>query len=107
MNVENIQRAITRSGKPRFVLAEECGTTRQTLNSILHGADTLVSRIEKLAHALDVPVGYFFDETSADGAKRAVPSELEVEIKHLKDLLEQKDKLLEEKERLIQILMQK
>jgi transcriptional regulator with XRE-family HTH domain len=105
MNFGNIQKAITRYGKPKHEVAVECGMTRQTLSAILRGTDTLVSRIEKLAKVLDVPVGYFFDETSADGAKRAVPSELEVEVEHLKDLIEQKDKLLEEKERLIQILM--
>lgn len=107
MNISNIEKAITRCGKPKFEVAEECGMTRQTLSAILRGSDAAVSRIEKLAQVLDVPVGYFFDETSADGTKRVAQSELEIEVEHLKYIIEQKDKQLEEKERLIQVLMQK
>ena len=63
-------------------------------SSILRGS-TKVTTLESIARALGVPVGYFFEGHASD-------NELEKYIKENKHLKE----LLEEKERTIQILME-
>jgi transcriptional regulator with XRE-family HTH domain len=120
MNVDKLESAIARSGKSKVEIAKLCGTTRQTINAMLRGADFGVSRLEKFAHTLNIPVGYFFDGVEDNGAKSVEIADLEKEIKHLKDrltdvqkllayqeqLIASKDSQLQDKERLIQLLMQ-
>jgi transcriptional regulator with XRE-family HTH domain len=120
MNINKLESAIAKTGKTKVEIANLCGTTRQTINAILRGADFGVSRLEKFAQALEVPVGYFFDEAEADGGKVAEVTDLEKENQHLKERLADMEKLLsnqelqiaskdsqlQDKERLIQILMQ-
>jgi transcriptional regulator with XRE-family HTH domain len=121
MNINKLESAIARTGKTKVEVAHMCGTTRQTINAILRGADFGVSRLEKFAQALNVPVGYFFDEAEADGGKSVEIADLEKEVQRLKNRLAEvenlvseknsqlasKDSQLQDKERLIQVLMQR
>lgn len=109
-------------------LASMSGVSDVTISKILNGADAKISTIEKIAEALKVPVGYFFDDSTisqvSTGNSNIVvgrdnnghinmaecQDKLEdalLEIKHLKAVIEGKDRLLEEKERLINVLMNK
>ena len=78
--------------------ARKMGTTYQTLLNIISGADVRVSTLEGIAKYFDVPIGYFFDEASADGraAHEVEIANLKGQVKGLKDaikiLKEQKDK---------------
>ena len=63
--------------------ARKMGTTYQTLQNILRGADFKVSTLEGIAKFYGVPVGYFFDEAEADGRQKK-----EREIERLKGQIE-------------------
>lgn len=110
-------------------LAANVGLTSQTIANILNGSDVKVSSIQKIAAYFGVPVGYFLDKeekgnsaivtgngnaiVNGDHNKLEVAKcqdELEdarIELSHAKQLLKEKDKQLEEKERLINILLKK
>ena len=97
-------------------LAENVGITEQGLQKLIRDNSTKVETLEKIAHELEVPIGYFFDDTllgtqiTQTGDKNQVGNgniimehqndTMAKEIEHLK-------KILEEKERTIQILMNK
>ncbi len=59
--------------------ARKMGTTYQTIQNIIDGADPRASTLERIAKFYNVPVGYFFDEAEADGRKTH-----EVEIANLR-----------------------
>jgi len=109
--------------------AEMIGKSKPTVVNYFKGASKIdIYTIEKIAKALDVPVGYFFGETN--GKNQAVTNngivaassvevkqimnhshELEIENEKLKaelegcrKLLEEKDKLLAEKDKQIELL---
>ncbi len=109
-------------------LASMSGVSDVTISKILNGADAKISTIERIAEALKVPVGYFFDDSTISqvntGSSNVVvgrdnnghitmaecQNQLDdalKEVKHLKEVIDAKDKLLQEKERLINVLMNK
>lgn len=128
MNISKLQLLMSQSKVNNSNLASLSGVSDVTISKILNGADAKISTIEKIAEALKVPVGYFFDDSTVSqvstGNSNIVvgrdnnghinmaecQDKLEdalLEIKHLKTVIEGKDKLLEEKERLINVLMNK
>lgn len=111
MNIKKLQKAVEKSEISKAELASITGVTRMTLDNVLAGSDTKVSTIEKLSKALDISIGYLFDEevnsnVSTHGShspasvfgNASVNQANENETKYL-------HKLLDEKERLIQILL--
>lgn len=125
---ENLEELIKNSGITKVNLASNTGLTSQTIANILNGSDVKVSSIQKIANYFKVPVGYFFDETTTsqqttgnsnvtvgrDNNGHISIAECQdklddalLEIKHLQEVIEGKDKLLNEKERLINVLMNK
>lgn len=102
-------------GKTQF--CELVGITDQTLRQIQARNSTRTDILEKIAHVLNVPIGYFFGEHPGiviSGENNQVhnghgnqimmtPEQREIE--HLRELLTEKDKVVEEKERLIQVLL--
>lgn len=128
MNISKLQLLMNQSKINNSNLASISGVSDVTISKILNGADAKISTIEKIAEALKVPVGYFFDDSTInqlstgnsnilvgrDNNGKISVSECQdrledamIEIKHLKAVIEGKDKLLEEKERLINVLMNK
>ncbi|MFV0586886.1 XRE family transcriptional regulator [Bacteroides reticulotermitis] len=126
MDVSKLKILIENSGLSKQSIAEGCSISRPTLDNVLGGSDAKISTIENLSAFFKVPVGHFFDadvvNQSFDGNSNIVVghdnnvnisvSECQnklndalLEIKHLKSLIENKDKLLDEKERLINVLM--
>lgn len=67
----------------------EMGTTYQTVLNVINGADLRVSTLEGIANYFNVPIGYFFDEASADGkaAHEVEIANLKGQIKGLKDAI--------------------
>lgn len=128
MNISKLQLLMSQSKVNNSSLASMSGVSDVTISKILNGADAKISTIEKIAEALKVPVGSFFDDSTInqvstgnsnilvgrDNNGKISVSECQdrledamIEIKHLKAVIEGKDKLLEEKERLINVLMNK
>lgn len=120
--------------KKRF--AEKIDTTEANLYKILHKASIDAALLSKIASALQIPAAYFFDENTVihpteighrvsgnrnkvkgDIHWTACEDELEkanLQIKHLQAeldnknlLIEEKDKMIAEKERLIGVLLKK
>lgn len=120
--------------KKRF--AEEIGTTEANLYKILRKASIDAALLSKIASTLQVPAAYFFDENTVihpteighrvSGNRNEVKGDIHwatcedklekanLQIKHLQAeldnknlLIEEKDKMIAEKERLIGVLLKK
>lgn len=79
MNTDKL-RKLFEASTDKYGDAKKMGTTYQNIQNIISGkSDPKVSTIEGIAKFYGVPVGYFFDESAADGR-----SKQEVEIARLK-----------------------
>lgn len=128
MNINKLKILVDNSGLSKQSIAEKCNISRPTLDNVLGGADAKISTIESLALFFNVPVGEFFDTNNVNQSCNGNPNVMVgrdnngsistaecqnklddalLEIKHLKEVIDGKDKLLEEKERLINVLMKK
>lgn len=125
MNITKLQLLMAQSKVNNSNLASMSGVSDVTISKILNGADAKISTIERIAEALKVSIGYFFDDSTISqvntGSSNVVgrdnnghitmaecQNQLDdalKEIKHLKEVIDAKDKLLQEKERLINVLM--
>lgn len=110
-------------------LAKRLGKTKQAVYDMLDKEDVNTSLLRELAAIFNVPITIFFDNSvnnnqsntgnnsivlgqnnNVDSLNLNCKEKLEsalVEIKHLKEVIDAKDKLLQEKERLINVLMNK
>lgn len=103
-------------------IASMLGTTPQSLNSIFDAADVRSGTIEKIAKVLNVPVAYFYDEEGSNVAMATgngsaasnfgdsivvSRSDDSGEIAILKERISHLEAMLGEKERLIQVLLDK
>lgn len=105
-------------------LAKQAGVTEGAIQKIMATGSTKTSTLEVIARILEVPAGYFFDDyiaptnqSIANGngsaasiygnATTGVIADKDKEIEHLKALLEEKERVINEKERTIQILINK
>ena len=106
-------------------LAKRLGKTKQAVYDMLDKEDVNTSLLRELAAIFNVPITIFFDNSvnnnqsntgnnsivlgqnnNVDSLNLDYKEKLEsalVEIKHLKEVIDAKDKLLQEKERLIVI----
>lgn len=109
-------------------LAKKLGKTKQAVYDMLEKKDVNTSLLRDLSSIFNVPISIFFVEdpitNSTTGNSNIVvgrdnngqisisecQDRLEdalLEIEHLKEIIEAKDKLIDEKERLINVLMNK
>lgn len=110
-------------------LAKRLGKTKQAVYDMLDKEDVNTSLLRELAAIFNVPITIFFDNSvnnnqsntgnnsivlgqnnNVDSLNLDYKEKLEsalVEVKHLKEVIDAKDKLLQEKERLINVLMNK
>lgn len=110
-------------------LAKRLGKTKQAVYDMLDKEDVNTSLLRELAAIFNVPITIFFDNSvnnnqsntgnnsivlgqnnNVDSLNLDYKEKLEsalAEIKHLKEVIDAKDKLLQEKERLINVLMNK
>lgn len=62
MNISKLNSLIDGESIMKAKIIKLTGISRPTLDSILDGNDFKVSNLEKIANALNIKVGYFFDE---------------------------------------------
>lgn len=62
LNTKKIVDTIRIKNLKKVWLCSQAGIARTTLEAILNGGDTQVSTLEAIAKALDVPIGYLFDD---------------------------------------------
>lgn len=65
MNINKLQGLIDGKKMTKAKVIKATGISRPALDAILEGNDFKVSNLEKIANALNVKVGYFFDEEIA------------------------------------------
>ena len=104
--------------KRKEFATDKIGITPTYLSQILKKESIDAKLLEKFSKALNVPISFWFDEKSdvsatQNGNKNQIGNGNIIvesranEIEHLKALLNEKETLLSEKERTIQILMKK
>lgn len=62
MNINKLNNLIDGKKTTKASIIKKTGISRPALDAILEGNDFKVSNLEKIANALCVSVGYFFDE---------------------------------------------
>ncbi|MDR0681617.1 MAG: helix-turn-helix domain-containing protein [Dysgonamonadaceae bacterium] len=117
--MRNLERLVEESKLTKQEISDKCGFSRPTLDSALRGADVKISTILSLAKFFKVPISYFFEDTpngniTQKGNGNFVANSHNVQISECESRLEiaqnkitNLEALLEEKERTIQILMNK
>ena len=117
MTGKNLKELIDALGISQRKLAEQMGVTPQTISAILTAKDVRTSTIERIASVTNMPISYFFKEERehqnavASGNGIAVAGNNNVAGNDNTAVLQERvtmlEKLLEEKERLIKVLMEK
>lgn len=120
---EKILILLKRQKKTQKELCASIGISDTGLRKILARDSCETSLLKKIARVLDVPIAYFFDESggsavaTGDFSAASVNGDASVstdcqavlkeKVKALELLIGEKDKMIEEKERTIKILLQK
>ena len=85
-------------------LAEQADINESTLHSLIRRGSTNTSTLERIAKVLGVSPAIFYPSVG-ENPLSSEASSAEATIASLRALLDEKDKVIEEKERTIQILM--
>ncbi len=119
-NGQKINKLIEERHITKKSLFEYMGTSASGLDSIIKNCNPTAEKIEQIADFFQLPIDYFFDrnnpgnitsighQITGDGNRVTGDiglSECKKEIEHLRQLLEEKEKAIADKERTIQILM--
>lgn len=79
-------------------LAKRIDKKENTVQSMITSGSTSILTLEAIAKVLGVSPAIFWDSPKP-------VSELEIELKYLKDLISEKDQIIKEKERMIEYFM--
>lgn len=116
MTGKNLKELIDALGISQRKLAEQMGVTPQTISAILTAKDVRTSTIERIASVTNMPISYFFKEERehqnavASGNGIAVAGNNNIAGSNnavLQERVALLEKLLDEKERTIKILMER
>lgn len=125
MNTNKLANLIDGKKITKSKVVKSAGISLPTLNAILDGKDFKVSNLEKIARALKLPVGYFFDDYEADNSKISLEGQFNAQtsigdptvivgdavlverIKSLEILLEQKDETIKVLNKLVDSISSK
>lgn len=103
-------------------LAEEIGMSEQNLHRCINNNKIQAGDLEKIAHSFNVSISIFFEDQSlkeninvghnVNGNGNNILgnislNEMQKELDHLRQLLQEKQAIIDEKERTIQILLNK
>ena len=118
MTGQELKSKLIEAGKSQKDIAELLGVTAQSLSSVLSAKDVRSGTIEKIAEALGVKMSFFYP---ADGGSISIAGHNKISGNNnavgnvtvgdnsavLQERVTMLEKLLEEKERTIKILMEK
>lgn len=114
MNVSKIATLIGNSKMNKGQIALQCGVSRTTIENLLSGADIKVSTLESLSKVLGVSPAVFFDNLTEINGSVAVKNnsgtittgDINADGNAvLTERIKLLEKLLDEKERMIQLLL--
>ena len=113
MNGQSLKQKLQTKNISFADLAEKLGITAQSLNSCFKVQDVGSNRIEQIAQVLELPMSFFYPAegnkavASGDNSVAAIQSTVTHDDGVLAAKVSLLEKLLEEKERTIQILMER
>lgn len=112
MNGQTLKQKLQSKNTSFADLAERLGITAQSLNSCFKVQDVGSNRIEQIAQVLELPMSFFYPSdgnnavASGDNSVAAIQSTVtQCDSNVMQERINCLEKLLEEKERTIQILM--
>ena len=125
MTGERLKEIISKFKVSQSEIARQLGMSHQSLNQMLSAADVKTSLLERIAQVLNVPVSFLYGER--DEGQNAVASgdssiavnnitgnieagdtsALQERVKLLEQLLAERERIIEEKERTIKILIER
>ena len=111
MNGQTLKQKLQSKNTSFADLAERLGITAQSLHSCFKVQDVGSNRIEQIAQVLELPMSFFYPEgnnavASGTNSVAAIQSTVtQCDSKVLQERINCLEKLLEEKERTIKILM--
>lgn len=118
----NLRKLMDENRVKKVTFYQSLGISKTQLDNILNGKSLPGSdKLEMMANYFNVPIDYFFDRDSersilnigntVSGNENNIGnysmSECQKEVEHLKAILEEKEAVIAEKERTIQILLNK
>lgn len=118
----NLRKLMNENRVKKVTFYQSLGISKTQLDNILNGKSLPGSdKLEMMANYFNVPIDYFFDRDSersilnigntVSGNENNIGnysmSECQKEVEHLKAILEEKEAVIAEKERTIQILLNK
>jgi len=115
MNGKELKELIDALGISQKKLAELLGVTPQTISAIITAKDVRTSTVERIATVTGMPISYFFKEghnaVASGNGSVAVAGNNNVagngDIAVLQERITMLERLIEEKERTIKILMER
>lgn len=128
MTGQELKARIMEVGKSQKDIADYLGVTAQSLSSVLSAKDVRSGTIEKIAQVLNVPISFLYGEKDKDqsavasghgiavaGNNNVAGSNvtmcdnavLQERIKFLEQQVKDKESIIDEKERLIKVLLEK
>ncbi|MBR5654813.1 MAG: helix-turn-helix transcriptional regulator [Prevotella sp.] len=106
MNLQVIKNLCEKQGRSLKQLAAETGMSEPNLHRCIRLNKIQASDLEQLARVMDVPIHMFFDQSLKN--PEATPAQLaEADMRILRERVTLLEQLLEEKERLIKVLMER
>lgn len=118
----NLRKLMDENRVKKVTFYQSLGISKTQLDNILNGKSLPGSdKLEMMANYFNVPIDYFFDRDSersilnigntvsgnGNNIDNYSMSECQKEVEHLKAILEEKEAVIAEKERTIQILLNK
>ena len=113
MTGKELKDKLAKQGIPASAIAEKIGISPQAINSTFNAADVKSGTLERIANVLGVDMSFFYPSdnqkavASGDNSVAAIQSTVTHDDGVLVAKVSLLEKLLEEKERTIQILMKK
>lgn len=117
MNYSNLKELLVKKNISITYLCSKINITPQGFHQMIRDESMKISVLEKIADVLEIDICEFFGKESetivshiqnnTNGDNHMTIGEWEKEAKHLRELLAEKEKALQEKERTIQILLSK
>lgn len=116
MNYRLLQKLLEESKLGKARIAEMAGISRTTLDNAINGADIKISTLENLSNVLGICTSVLFNEDTTcgsavnvsgtiNGGQNVTNYSCENEVRTLRALLAEKERIIAEKERTIQILL--
>lgn len=104
---EKIKELLATSRITKKKLAEATGLTKVGLDGVIAGSNVRAGNLEKIADFFHLPIDYFFEREVEVIIPKSEPAEVlsEAEEISLRKENEMLKKLIDEKERLIQVLL--